>query len=95
MGRKGIVAGPQTSSGKYPICLESTDGMEESVVLLSRKHMKRNRLNHHEHKHMEDTKEELDVQAFTRSTPIPVSRSTAVDRKPDNIAMSAPPVAAF
>jgi len=95
MGRKGIVAGPQTSSGKYPICLESTDGMEESVVLLSRKHMKRNRLNHHEHKHMEDTKEEPDVRAFTRSTPVPVSRSTAVDRKPDNIAMSAPPVAAF
>ena len=94
MGRNGIVTGSQTSSGKYPVCLESTDSMEGSVVLLSRKHIKkRARLHHHEHRHIENNKEpEAEVRAFAYSTPIPASCPTAADSSPVNIAMSAPPV---
>ena len=76
------------------MCLESTDSMEGSVVLLSRKHIKkRARLHHHEHRHIENNKEpEAEVRAFAYSTPTPASCPTAADSSPVNIAMSAPPV---
>ena len=92
MGRNGIVTGSQTSSGKYPVCLESTDSMEGSVVLLSRKHIKkRARLHHHEHRHIENNKEpEAEVRAFAYSTPTPASCPTAVPSPCKKLIIGAP-----
>lgn len=40
-GRQGTIAGPlNTSVGCYPVCVDSTDGFEATIVQLPLKHMK-------------------------------------------------------